>query len=416
MRGRVAAGILVLLLFAAGATTAATLTELHEWENVVTLQGGGKKHVVTYRGTITDIDTIPDPVTVTETVTVTTAAPPPPSTTTTTTAPPPPPPPPEGGEALAPGVSWDAAYDAAACGKVFLVDGGYGPQTLTGFKSCAGNPIVFQDVGRTVVQHLSFQGASDVTVIGAETAYKTTAPGVGNQFGVWVGPVAGNDGYAAGSKRIRLEQIDAGSVNSWFVTGLTISGGDLGPCNATSGGGGCGNNMQDVGRDVLIEDVYVHDYDYDASAPDAHWECMYVNANTNFTIRRSRFERCAIFDLFLTNSGPDAARFGHENTLIEGNDFGPATDGHGNFTRGWSALSVSWCQNTVQPGYRNLLIRGNDFRNGQSGIEVDLNADAAGCVWENARVEDNMGLMWQGRCQRGWLYARNTWVGGGSCG
>jgi hypothetical protein len=327
------------------------------------------------------------------------------------------PPPPSGGAVLSPGQSWDAAFDGAACGQVFLLGSGTWPtQTLTGFKSCAGNPVQFVEPagGRVILQGLSIQGASDVLVRGVELTYKGTSPGAGNQRGVWVGPVANNESIANGSKRVTLIDIDAGSVASWFATDLTVQGGDYGPCDALASGNICGNNKQDVGTNILIEGAYFHDLEYDESNPDAHYECMYINGGRNVTIRGNRYERCAIFDLFVTISGPDAGKIGHENLRIENNYFGPATNGWGVPSRGWSSLSVAWCQNSSQPAYRNVLIQGNDFAGGKAGIERDLNADGAGCKWSNVLVKGNT-LMWQG-CQNGWVYEDNIFHGGTGCG
>ena len=192
------------------------------------------------------------------------------------------------------------------------------------------------------------------------------------------------------------------------------AGGDYGPCDAVTGNNVCSNNKQDVSTNVLIEGAYFHDLEYDASAPDAHWECMYLNGGRNVTIRGNRFERCAIFDLFVTISGPDAKATGHENLTIENNCFGPATNGLGNPSRGWSSLALSWCQNSAQPAYRNVLIQGNNFSDGKAGIERDLNADGAGCRWSNVTVKNNR-LMWQG-CQNGWTYENNVFFGGTGCG
>src|SRR6266508_3785758 len=103
---KLAALIVLALLFVGGIATAATIvTEYHVWTATATLSGQGKKSTITLSGTITDQDTIPDPVTVTQTVTVGTTT----ATTTIT------PPPPSGG--IAPGQSWQAAYDAAAAGS-----------------------------------------------------------------------------------------------------------------------------------------------------------------------------------------------------------------------------------------------------------------------------------------------------------
>ena len=65
---------------------------------------------------------------------------------------------------------------------------------------------------RVILGGLSFgnseapAGPDYITVKGMETVYRTSEPGAGNQQGVWVGP---------GSTHITLENIDAGSVDSW---------------------------------------------------------------------------------------------------------------------------------------------------------------------------------------------------------
>ena len=339
---------------------------------------------------------------------------------------PPPPPPPSGGGGsaslfVAPGgsdggscvqaapcASFQRAYQVAAPGKVVEVAAGtYPSQTLRGVAGKAAPNVVFQPASgaRVVLGGLSFDDADFITVRKMEMAYKGTNPGAGNQQGVHAGP---------GSSYITLEDIDAGSVSSWFADHFTVRGGDYGPCDAiaSSSPNVCGNNKQDVSTDVLIEGAYFHDLEYDASAPDAHWECMYINGGKNVTIRGNRYERCAIFDLFVTISGPDAARIGHENLTIENNWFGPATNGLGSPSRGWSSLSVAWCQNASQPAYRNVKIRNNTFGPG-AGIEKDLNSEAAGCQWQNVSVTGNIGTY--GGCTNGWSFSYNLWVGASKC-
>jgi hypothetical protein len=317
----------------------------------------------------------------------------------------------------APCGSFQRAYQVAAPGQVVEVAGGtYQSQTFRAVAGKSGPNVVFQPASgaRVILGGLGFGANGDpalgpdfITVRGMETTYKGSNPGAGNQQGVHAGP---------GSTHITLEDIDAGSVSSWFADHLTVRGGDYGPCDAISSGNAnvCGNNKQDISTNVLIEGAYFHDLEYDLSAPDAHWECMYINAGRNVTIRGNRFERCAIFDLFVTLSGPDARDMGHENLTIENNWFAPATNGFGVPSRGWSSLAVSWCQNSSQPAYRNVLIQGNNFADGKAGIELDLNADAAGCKWSNVVVRGNR-LMWQG-CQKGWTYEQNVFFGGIGCG
>ena len=336
--------------------------------------------------------------------------------------PPPPPPPPPGGPAdlfvsasgsdagscsqAAPCRSFDRAYVLAKPGQVVEVAAGtYPGQDVSSVAGRVGPAVEFREAGRVILGDLSI-AADYVTIRGIETSYKGSSPGAGNQVGVWVEP---------GASYVTLIDVDAGSVGSWKADHLTVRGGDFGPCDAVTGSNVCGNNKQDVSTDVLIEGAYFHDLEYDPSAPDAHWECMYLNGSRNTIIRGNRFERCAIFDLFVTISGPDAKALGHENLTIEGNSFAPATNGLGALSRGWSSLSLSWCQNAgQQPGYRNVLIQGNDFAGGKAGIERDLNADAAGCTWSNVLVKGNT-LLWQG-CQNGWRYEQNVFFGGTGCG
>jgi chitodextrinase len=339
------------------------------------------------------------------------------------------PPPPSGGDAAsyfvspsgsdanlciqaAPCASLERAYRVALPGQVVEVAGGtYPSQTIRAVPGKTAPNVVFRPSSgaRVILGGLGFGTNGDpslgpdfITVRGMETSYKGSSPGAGNQLGIHVGP---------GSTSITLEDMDAGSISSWFADHLTVRGGDYGPCDAVSGQNVCSNNKQDVSTNVLIEGAYFHDLEYDASAPGAHWECMYINGGRGVTIRGNRYERCAIFDVFVTISGPDAGRIGHENLTIENNFFAPATNGYGSPSRGWASLSLSWCQNASQPAYRNVNIRNNSFGPG-AGIERDLNADGAGCRWQNVSATGN--ILAHGGCQNGWSYSNNLWVGSSS--
>jgi hypothetical protein len=240
------------------------------------------------------------------------------------------------------------------------------------------------------VESILVDGADNVAFSGFETSYADAT----HQRGVHSQP---------GSTNVTWEDIDAGSVSSWMTDGLTVLGGDYGPCYSPPVS--CTNNKQDASTDVLIDGAVFHDL---LAAPGDHWECMYVNGSDGFTLRNSRFRGCAIFDVFLTISGPDAGAMGHEDVLIENNWFESAWTENGP-TRGWSALSLSWCQNAAQPSYRDVLIRQNSFQAG-AGIERDLNAPGAGCQFQNVRVVGNIAAF--GGCQSGFAYAFNVWQGG----
>jgi hypothetical protein len=231
--------------------------------------------------------------------------------------------------------------------------------------------------------------------------YKGAEPGAGNQRGVFVGP---------GSTNIRLEDIDAGSVHTWFADGVTVKGGDYGPCHATwpPSANVCGNSKFDVSKNVVVDGATFHDYRFDescftVSGADCHWECMYINGGENVTIRNSKFRGCAIFDIFTTISGPDAARMGHKNLVIENNWFGAAfNEWLGGGSERATALMLAWCGNSSL-GYRDVNIRFNSFQ-ANANITVDR---VAGCVFDNVRVTGN--LMMRGTCEPGFAYAYNVY-------
>jgi fibronectin type III domain protein len=301
-----------------------------------------------------------------------------------------------GGEAqtcsttIPPGESWDTAYDCASPGAVITVlEGQHAAQSITGTKAAPG--VVFREAPgrRAIVAGITVSGADNVAFEGFETTYVDAD----HQRGVHAGP---------GSTGIRFEGIDAGSVSSWMADGLTVIGGDYGPCGSGPPGG-CSNNMLDASRDVLIDGATFHDYPITRAGD--HWECMYVNGSDGFTLRNSRFRGCWIFDVFMTISGPDAAAMGHQNVLIENNWFSTAWTENGQ-TRGFSTVSLAWCQNSAQPSYRDVTIRHNSFQDG-AGIVTDDNST---CRWQNVRVAGNM-LARHG-CNSQWSYAYNLFQTG----
>ncbi len=180
---------------------------------------------------------------------------------------------------------------------------------------------------------------------------------------------------------------------------MTVRGGDYGPCHAVWGADNvCGNSKLDVSTNVTIDGARFHDYRFDETCfsiagADCHWECMYINGGANVTIRNSRFRDCAIFDIFATISGPDAARMGHENLTIENNWFAtPWTeDAGGGSPARPTAVSLAWCQNSPQ-GYRNVRVRFNSFQRNAS-LEIDPNPS---CVFDGrpgGRQPDDVGRL-----------------------
>ena len=131
-----------------------------------------------------------------------------------------------------------------------------------------------------------------------------------------------------GTADVVWRDIDAGNFTLWGVKHFRVEGGDWGPC-ATGPDAPCSNSKIDAGPvgfdtdGVIVEDARFHDYRFSPTCfqdgQDCHYECMYVNGSANVTIRRSTLRDCALFDIFVTLSGPDAARVGHRNLKIVGN-------------------------------------------------------------------------------------------------
>jgi hypothetical protein len=303
----------------------------------------------------------------------------------------------------APCRTFNRAYRAARPGQVVQVAGGrYPGQTIYAVSGRRGPKVMFRRAprARVLIEGLTFQGADFISVKGMTMTAKRSEPGRGNRQGIFVGP---------GSRYIKLRGMRAGNIHTWFADHVVVRGGKYGPCHAVANAPNvCGNSKIDVSTNVTIDGALFHDYRFDEScfaAGNCHWECLYINGGRNVAIRRSRFRDCAIFDIFVTLSGPDAARMGHRNLTIENNWFDtPWNENQSGPARAFpTALSLAWCQNSPL-GYRNVRVRFNSFQR-NTGIEREPNP---ACVFDNVRVVGNL-LMYPGSCDPQVTYAYNIW-------
>ena len=170
---------------------------------------------------------------------------------------------------------------------------------------------------------------------------------------------------------------------------------------------------------MVVDGALFHDYRFSPSCydpgADCHFECMFVNAGHGITIRRSRFRDCALYNIFVTISGPAAGAVGHRNLTIENNWFGaPWDENPTNPQRQrWSSVSLAWCENSPH-GYRNVRVRFNSFHP-KTGLEL---GGSPSCVYRGIRVTGNL-LIYPGSCEPRATYAYNIWSttwGRGKCG
>jgi hypothetical protein len=282
--------------------------------------------------------------------------------------------------------SFDRAYRVARPGQVIQVAGGsYPGQTIRAVSGRNGPRIVFRPAPRAtvVLAGLTFSGADYITVHGMRTRVKQAEPGAGNRGGIFVGP---------GSRYITLSRMIAGDISTWMADHVFVRGGRYGPCHAIAGATNvCSNNHIDVSTNVTIAGAVFHNYRFDQSCfrggADCHWECMYINGGRNVTIKRSKFYDCALYDIFVTLSGPDARTMGHRNLRIQNNWFDtPWNENPQGAARARPhAVTLAWCQNSPN-GYRDVFVRFNSFQR-NTGIELDGNRS---CVFEGVRVIGNM--------------------------
>jgi hypothetical protein len=310
----------------------------------------------------------------------------------------------------APCASFNRAFQLAKPGQIVEVAGGtYPSQRIWAAGRSEGPNVVFQPArGAKVVLGAGLELGEDnpglgpdfLTIKNMQTAYKAGEPGAGNQYGIFIGP---------GTSNVRLEKLDAGNFHIWRADRITIKGGDYGPCHAVwAAPNVCGNAKIDVSTNITVDGAVFHDYRFDETCfgpgGDCHWECMYINAGRNVTIRNSKFRDCAIFDIFSTISGPDAGAMGHRNLTIENNWFDiPWDERPGGPTRSRAgAVVLAWCQNSPH-GYRDVYVRFNSF---QPNTRLEHDATVA-CVYDNVRVVGNL-MMWDG-CDPRYTYAYNVW-------
>jgi hypothetical protein len=198
----------------------------------------------------------------------------------------------------APCASFDRAYRAALPGQVVEVAGGRYPEQTIGEDASKLDPadVVLRPApGAAVVADAIAVKGDHVTVRGMATAF-TASPGGG--------PVQGGVSADRDSEDVTLEDLDAGHV---FIAGdhVRVLGGDFGPTvDEVSKVSGSGAQPDRPPRDVVIDGATFHDY----LREHEHMECLVIAGADGLAVRRTRFDNCAIFAIFLKHSGSQVMR------------------------------------------------------------------------------------------------------------
>jgi hypothetical protein len=266
--------------------------------------------------------------------------------------------------------SFDRAYRVARPGQVVFVAGGtYPDQTIERdaskrsgrdviFRPSPGARVVIDDTLKINGSHVSFQGMKV------------------REWEVW-GP----------ADDVTLRNIDVDAFWITSASNVRIIGGDVGPYENGSSQIRSAYRSQVQSRNILVDGVHFHDYD--RTDPDSHMECLQVWGTRGLTIRRSKFRRCAIFDVFIANDG-DAA--GVSDVVVENSFFDEATAG------GYYALFFD----SKGRAMSNILVRNNSLL---QGVYVETGSGPI----SNVRIIGNVGPRNPNHCYEGVVFRHNVW-------
>jgi hypothetical protein len=219
---------------------------------------------------------------------------------------------------LDPCLTFDRAYHVAREGQVVVIAGGDYPEQVVREDTTKSAPedVVFRPAsGETVRVHRLETYASHIRF---ERIVVTSSWGThASAQDVTFAEVQAKSFYIRGSRKIRVLGGSYGPVDD-AVAQIKL---DYKPPSPSP-----------WAQDVLIDGVRFHDFR--KRSGDVHMECIHVMNVNGLVIRRSRFERCAIFDVFvkrLAYNGhgtpePDYGNYSR-NIRIENNFFDTPTAG-----------------------------------------------------------------------------------------
>jgi hypothetical protein len=298
---KIAAIIAMALLFVGGAYAATVVTETHVVQGTCTTAKNNR--ICNWITTITDEDTVPDPVTVTvtgstptTTATTTGTTTTHPTTPTTTTPPPPPPPPPPPTDTctvvLQPNTddnALNAAYQAAAPGAtICLATGNFGYQLVQAdpdkaigsarvtIRPLAGNIPLFSKLSLGFEQ-INARPPNDLTLKDFYAGY----------FLVWGSRnVSAFNLSGTGFDVFRYDGNDPNEfVGEAEGADVLVQGGNWGPCEAPRQEG-C--TVRIIGTRIVVDGVTIHDVT-STDLVNFHVDGMFVRGCTDCKVLNSKF-------------------------------------------------------------------------------------------------------------------------------
>ncbi len=271
--------------------------------------------------------------------------------------------------------SWDRAYHIARPGQVVEIMSGTYPRTTIAddpAKRNASSSVIFRP-GEN--QQVTIDG--ELLIQGSHVEFRNLAIN-----GDWEVDPNG----ARPTSHVTFRNVSASNFYVNSSTDISVLGGSLGPTiNVQSQIKALDGGVQPAR--IVIDGVSFHDYV--RTDPDVHMECLQVLSADTIAVRNSRFQRCAVMDLYFSQFGSAGAT---RNVVVENNFFDSPTSG------GFYAVYVG-SQLGIPP--TNFLFRNNSLTN---SVYIDTNAGTS-----NVSFIANVGPRAQYNCPDGVTFAYNVW-------
>ncbi|MEW6583757.1 MAG: hypothetical protein AB1416_13455, partial [Actinomycetota bacterium] len=262
------------------------------------------------------------------------------------------------------------AYLRARPGDVVRVAGGaYPPQQIPAVRGRGGPRVVFRPAPGARVR----LGRGNATLNSLDVfASHVEVRSMALADGFYVHP---------GADDVTLRSLDVRFFAIVSASNVRVVGGDVGPVHDYSSSITPRSESDPMPRDILLDGVRFHDY---TRSPGAHVECLQAWSIDGFVLRNSRFERCAVFGLFVANLFHGVTR----DALIENNVFDEVIQGPNG---GGQSVRIA-ARDTV---FRYNSVLGTVFVDPEYSRGVSMVA--------------NVGALTGNLCQPGVRYDYNVW-------
>jgi hypothetical protein len=300
-----------------------------------------------------------------------------------------------------------AAYVAAQCGDVVLIQGGdYSGtrQFMTDVpsKDSCTSPVVMEAAPGAVAVFGVIGNYNNMPGPSWVVFRNLSMTGTKLGFG-------GSNGFYVNGSHVTLDRITGGAFLVQGGRDVLIENSTFGPCSSSDDGttdcnldAKVDNTVAPYTAGVTIRNNTFKQFRVTRSGD--HWECLFIRGGQDIMVDSNRFHVCQNYGIFFqpTSGSPDG--IGADHTVVQNNWF----DEIGGYQGVARQTGVD-----IAPYVKNTLIRYNSFDQNST-----ITGNIAGNRGRHVRVYGNTGaLKWAfnyGFCVPGVLYSHNRWYTGGA--